>query len=153
MLKHIEIFKKDRPSPAEAINNVYKLPSIEPETIYLHGAASSPTKSNWLKVIRNGSYLLWPLVNIKMSTSISQSQKKPKKGTCAPNGKDCDPPRPNNPPEPLLQEESTSVQTPIPKKKEFFIKIYSSKNTMYTDQTGKFPHLSSQGNNYQMIIH
>ena len=24
ILKHIEIFKKDRPSPAEAINNVYK---------------------------------------------------------------------------------------------------------------------------------
>ena len=24
---------------------------------------------------------------------------------------------------------------------------------MYTDQTGKFPHSSSQGRNYQMIIH
>ena len=24
---------------------------------------------------------------------------------------------------------------------------------MYTDQTGKFPHSSSQGSNYQVIIH
>ena len=24
---------------------------------------------------------------------------------------------------------------------------------MYTDQTGKFPHASSRGNNYQMVIH
>ena len=24
---------------------------------------------------------------------------------------------------------------------------------MYTDQTGKYPHYSSRGNNYQMIIH
>jgi len=24
---------------------------------------------------------------------------------------------------------------------------------MFNDQTGKFPHASSQGNNYQMIVH
>ena len=65
MLKHIKIFKKDRPSPSEAINNVYKLPSIEPEIRYLHGAAGFPTKATWLKAIRNGSYLSWPLFNIK----------------------------------------------------------------------------------------
>ena len=45
MLKHIEIFKKGRPSPAEAINNVYELPSIEPAIRYLHGAAGFPTKA------------------------------------------------------------------------------------------------------------
>ena len=50
-------------------------------------------------------------------------------------------------------EEATSVQTPIPKKKDIFIKIYSPKNTMYTDQTGKFPYSSSRGNNYHRIIH
>ena len=50
-------------------------------------------------------------------------------------------------------EEATPVQTPIPKKKEIFISIYSPKNTMYTGQTGKFPHASIRGNNYQMVIH
>ena len=100
MFKHIEIFKKDRPSSAEEINNVYELPSIEPAIIYLHGAAGFPTKATWLKAICNGSYLSWPLVNIKNSTSIYQSKKKPKKGTCTPTGKECDPRRPNNPPEP-----------------------------------------------------
>ena len=57
MLKHIEVFKKDRPSPSKAINNVYELPSTEPAIRYLHGAASFPTKATWLKDIRNGSYL------------------------------------------------------------------------------------------------
>ena len=57
MLKHIEIFKNDRPYPAEAINNVYDLPSIKPAIRYLHGAAGFPTKVTWLKAIRNGSYL------------------------------------------------------------------------------------------------
>ena len=39
------------------------------------------------------------------------------------------------------------------KKKEIFIAIYSPRKTIYTDQTGKFPHFSSLGRNYQMIIH
>ena len=103
MIKHIQIFKKDRPSPAEAINNVYELPSIEPAIRYLHGAAGFPTKETWLKAICNRSYISWTLVNIKIPTRISQSQKKPKKGTCTPNSKECDPPRPNNPTEHLLQ--------------------------------------------------
>ena len=65
MLKHIDIFKKDRPAPTDAINNVYKLPSIEPAIRYLHGAAGFPTKETWLGSIRNRSCLSWPLINIK----------------------------------------------------------------------------------------
>ena len=42
---------------------------------------------------------------------------------------------------------------PIPKRKEIFIALYKTRYTIYTDQTGKFPHTSSRGNNYQMIIH
>ena len=57
MLKHIEIFKKYIPYPSKDINNVFKLPSIEPEISYLHGAANFPTKATWLKAIRNVSYL------------------------------------------------------------------------------------------------
>ena len=103
ILKHIEVFKKDRPPPSEAINNVYELPSIEPAIRYLHGAAGFPTKATWIKAIRNGSYLSWPPVNIKMSTSTSKSQRKPKKGTCAPKYKDCDPPKTTDPPKAKLQ--------------------------------------------------
>ena len=88
-----------------------------------------------------------------MSTSISQSQKKPRKGTCAPNNKECDPTRPNNPPETLLQSNQHLYKHPILNKKDMFITIYSPKNTMYTHQTGKLTHSSSRGYNYQMTIH
>ena len=80
MLKHIEIFKKYRPSPAEAINNVYELPSIKPAIRYLHGAARFPTKANWLKAIRNGGYLSWPLVNIKNVNKHFPESEKTQKG-------------------------------------------------------------------------
>ena len=53
----------NRPA-AETIQNVYKLPSIESAVRYLHAAAGFPTKATWLKSIRNGNYLTWPLITI-----------------------------------------------------------------------------------------
>ena len=80
MLEHIEAFKTDRPSPLEAINNVYELTSIEPEIRYLHGAAGFPTKSTRLKAIRNGGYLLWPLVNVKNVNKLFPEPEETQKG-------------------------------------------------------------------------
>ena len=48
-------------------------------------------------------------------------------------------------------EEST--EPPILRKKEIFIAVYSPRDTMHTNQTGKLPHSSIRGSNYQMIIH
>ena len=42
---------------------------------------------------------------------------------------------------------------PIPKRKDIFIALYKIRDTIYMDQTGKFLHTSSRGNNYQMVIH
>ena len=36
--------------------------------------------------------------------------------------------------------------TPADKKRDVFINVYEPKGTMYTDQTGKFPHRSIRGN-------
>ena len=36
---------------------------------------------------------------------------------------------------------------PIPKRKEIFIALYKTRDTIYTDQTGKFSHTCSRGNN------
>jgi len=63
MLEHIELFS--RPNPHEAINNVYELPSIKKAVRYLHSAAGFPTKATWLRSIRAGNYLSWPLINVK----------------------------------------------------------------------------------------
>ena len=64
MLGHINALR-DRPPPSHAINHVYKLPSVEPAIRYLHGAAGFPTKYTWLKAIRKGNFLSWPLINVK----------------------------------------------------------------------------------------
>jgi len=49
----------------EYLHNLYKLPSVEPTIRYLHGAGGFPTKTSWLKAIRKGNYISWPLISLK----------------------------------------------------------------------------------------
>ena len=42
-------------------------------------------------------------------------------------------------------------QDQIKKEHDIFIKIVDLKETLYTDQTGKFPYISSRGNRYVMV--
>ena len=51
-----------------------------------------------------------------------------------------------------FQGENTKDKKPIKKENDILIEVYDPKETMYTDQTGKFPHVSSQGNRYMMVI-
>ena len=64
MLGNIDTMR-NHPPPTQAINHVYKLPSVEPAICYLHGAAGFPTKATWLKSIMKGNFLSWLLINIK----------------------------------------------------------------------------------------
>ncbi|KAL7478346.1 LOW QUALITY PROTEIN: hypothetical protein ACHAW6_006995, partial [Cyclotella cf. meneghiniana] len=50
-----------RPEQAEAINNVYELPSTEKAIRYLHAAAGFPSRATWIKAIRAGNYNSWPM--------------------------------------------------------------------------------------------
>ena len=82
MLEHIDLFNNDpaRPSAAEAIHNVYELPSIERTIRYLHAAAGFPTKATWIKSIRNGNYLTWPLITVKIFNKYFLESEENQKG-------------------------------------------------------------------------
>ena len=45
------------------------------------------------------------------------------------------------------------VSAYIEEKKDIFVAIYTPRDTIYANQTGKFPHASSLGYNYKMTIH
>ena len=51
-----------------------------------------------------------------------------------------------------FQGEDTKDTKPIKKENYILIEVYSPKETMYTDQTGNFPHVSSQENRYMMLL-
>ena len=45
------------------------------------------------------------------------------------------------------------IHVALSKQKDIFISLYNPHDTIYTNQTGKFPHASSRGYHYQMIVH
>ena len=138
--------KASRERDPEAINNVYELPSSEQSIRYLHGAAGFPTKTTWLKAIRRGNYDTWPLINVKnVHKHFPESEetqhghmRNQRQGVRSTKQRESEPEDP---------------AAPVPKHNEVFIRVYNTQNTLFTDQTGKFPQLSSLGNRYQMILY
>lgn len=52
----------------EYLHYIYELPSIRHTICYIHAAAGYPVKATWLKAIRNGNYITWPLVTVATVT-------------------------------------------------------------------------------------
>jgi len=142
----------------EHINNVYELPSIEQTVRYLHAAAGHPTKHTWMKAIARGNYNSWPLINVRnVRKYFPESEETPlghmrgaRQGVCStcPSvfstlGEESEPPH-------ILA---------IEMKGDIYIKIYKLgqeerlSNTMFSDQTGEFPFVSSRNNKFIMIVH
>ena len=40
----------------------------------------------------------------------------------------------------------------LTRERDIYIDVYKTKEMMYTNQTGKFPGISSQGNKYIMVL-
>ena len=131
----------------ESISNVYDLPSTQQTIRYLHAAAGFPTKATWLKRIQN--YQTWPMVNVKnVNKYFPESEetqqghmKNQRQGVRSTKIKLKD------------TDEEEQPQIALPKKNDILISTYDTQETMYTDQTGKFPFISSRGNKYMMVLY
>eukprot|EP00804_Cyclotella_cryptica_P001037 CCRYP_008358-RA/>CCRYP_008358-RA protein AED:0.67 eAED:0.67 QI:0/0/0/0.5/1/1/2/0/762 len=130
----------------DTLANVYELPSIAQAVRYLHGAAGFPTKSTWLAAIRNGNYSTWPLINIKNVTKHFPESEETQQGHMRGQRQGVRSTRPISPSSPRLS-------TPAPlidHTEDILVNVHDN---LYSDQTGKFPHISSRGNKYQMILY
>ena len=135
---------------ANTIYNVYELPSIEQSIRYLHAAAGFPTKATWLKAIRRGNYNTWPLVNVKNVNKHFPESEETQQGHMRTQRQGVRSTKIKI----KLEDEQNENDPPPPTKQNYIIvNTYDTHDTMFTDQTGKFPHLSSRGNRYQMILY
>ncbi len=106
-------------------------------------------EETWLKAVQRGNYNSWPLINVMNVACYFLKSEEMQKGHISGQGHgvrstkkktfDVFPDFPTSPP-----HES---------KKDIFIHIYKLKKTMYSDQMGQFPQVSSLGNKYIMVIH
>ena len=109
MLEHLTVFMQDRPLPQETINNLYELPNIETAVRYLHVAAYFPTKRTWIKTIRKGNYLSWPLINVKNVNKFFLKSEKHKKDIRGANARACNPPKLPLVPDTVETKENSAV--------------------------------------------
>eukprot|EP00804_Cyclotella_cryptica_P006783 CCRYP_019522-RA/>CCRYP_019522-RA protein AED:0.43 eAED:0.43 QI:0/0/0/1/0/0/2/0/364 len=121
------------------------MPLIEQSIRYLHAAAAFPTKSTWLAAIRKGNYSTWPLITVKNVHKYFPQSEETQQGHMRNQRQGT-----RSTKQALPQAEPC---TPLPQLHDIFIRTYDTHSTLYTDQTGKFPHLSSKGNRYQMILY
>eukprot|EP00804_Cyclotella_cryptica_P024344 CCRYP_015312-RA/>CCRYP_015312-RA protein AED:0.46 eAED:0.67 QI:0/0/0/1/0.5/0.33/3/0/382 len=132
-----------------SILNVYELPSIQQTIRYLHAAAGFPTKTTWMAAIRRGNYDTWPLVTVaNIHKHFPQSEetqqghmRSQRQGVRSTKTTRHAPPTTPTHTAPSLPHHN------------IFVKTYDTRDTVYSDQTGQFPHVSSRGYRYQMILY
>jgi len=145
MAKLWTISATDNSKKREEVNNVYSLPSI-PQTIrYLHAAAGFPVKETWLDAIKAGNYVTWPgLTTTAVRKHFPDSDetqqghmKKQRQGVRSTK-------------EIIGGTQSETLTSK--KMHDVYIKVHNVTETMYTDQTGRFPATSTRGNQYIMVL-
>jgi hypothetical protein len=116
---------------------------------YLHAACFSPVKSTWIAAIKNGNLTSWPGLTeraVEMYLSKSSATVEDYSNQQRMNARST-----------KIKEEIESVTTD--KDLDYGINtncIYAAKiyaGQIYTDQTGRFPVISSEGNKYIMVLY
>eukprot|EP00804_Cyclotella_cryptica_P028441 CCRYP_014211-RB/>CCRYP_014211-RB protein AED:0.26 eAED:0.26 QI:0/0/0/1/0.33/0.25/4/0/726 len=121
-------------------NSVYDLPSTEQAIKWMHAVCGYPVKSTWLKAIKAGNFVGWPLLT---EANVKKYYPRPQKPQGAP--------QPNAEERQAFQE-SLSNQLRGKKVKDVFVNVYDVRETVFTDQTGQFPTRSQSGNKYVMVL-
>ena len=143
------------PCPREHINNVYELPSIEQAVRYLHVAAGHPTKHTWLKAIARGNYNSWLLINVRNVRKHFPESEETQLGHMRGARQNVRSTRPSGF-DTLGEDSEPPSIAAIEKKGDIYIKVYKLgqegrlSNTMFSDQTGEFPFISSRGQGQQV---
>jgi hypothetical protein len=134
----------------EYIHYVYKLPSIE-TVQYLHAAAGHPPKDTWVKAVRHGNYYSWPLINTKNLRKYFPESEKTQLGHMQGQWQGV---RLTCPKQPVNISPNPSIE----KKHNIYVHIYKLNQedclmaTIYANQTGDFPYISSRCNRSIMLM-
>ena len=137
---------RKRREKLEKANSVYDLPSTEEAIKWMHATCGYPVKSTWLKAIKAGNYIGWPLLNERNVKKYYPETVETPKGHLNQTRKG----KRSTKEKPLEECDTTELQGK--KKKDVYIKVYNVRETIFSDQTGKFPTRSKSGNKYIMVM-
>ena len=128
----------------EKANSVYDLPSTEQGIKWMHAVCGYPVKSTWLKAIAAGNFIGWPLLNVQNVKKYYPETTETPKGHLNQTRKNVR----------STKEFETSDGTTLKGKKlrDIGIHVYNVRETIFLDQTGKFPKRSQRGYKYIMVM-
>eukprot|EP00804_Cyclotella_cryptica_P009107 CCRYP_003191-RB/>CCRYP_003191-RB protein AED:0.38 eAED:0.33 QI:0/-1/0/1/-1/1/1/0/471 len=128
-------------------NSIYDLPSTKQATKWLYAVCGYPVKSTWTKAIKASNFHGWPLLTAKHVLKYYPETVKTPKGHLNQTRKNVCSTKPKHP-----FEELHSTKLHGKKERNIYTKVYDTRETTFTDQTGKFPTRSQAGNQYVMIM-
>jgi hypothetical protein len=114
----------------------------------MHAVCGYPVKSTWLKAIKAGNYVGWPMLNERNVQKYYPETIKTAKGHLNQTRKNVRSTKAKSAP---LETCDTS-QLHGKKVRDVYTETYMVRETMFSDQTGQFPTRSQRGNKYIMVM-
>ncbi|KAL7474759.1 hypothetical protein ACHAW6_005919, partial [Cyclotella cf. meneghiniana] len=129
-------------------NSVYDLPSIEQAIRWMHAVCGYPVKSTWLKAVKAGNFIGWPLLTEKNITKYFPDTPEVQQGHMAQTRKHVRSTKRSS------KAFASPNVAPLQGKKErdLYTTVYDVRETTFSDQTGRFPTQSQRGNKYVMVM-
>jgi hypothetical protein len=126
-------------------NSIYDLPSMEQAIKWMHAVCGYPVKLTWLKAIKSGNYIGWPMLTERNNyPETSETPKGHMNQTCK-NVRSTKAKR-----TPL--ETCDTLQLHSKKVRDIYMTMYDVRKTMFLDQTGQFLTCLQSGNKYIMVL-
>ena len=122
-------------------NSVYDLPSTEQAIKWMHAVCGYPVKSTWMKAIKAGNFIGWPLLTEKNVQKYYPETDETIKGHMNQTRKNVR----STKPKPKPFEEANTNLMRGKKIQDIYTKVYDARETIFSDQTGKFPTQSQRG--------
>jgi hypothetical protein len=141
--------KKSVTDKLRQANSVYDLPLVEQVIKWMHAVCGYPVKSTWIKAVKAGNFVGWPLLTEKNIAKYYPETEETPKGHMNQTCKNVRSTKPKRQP---LEVCHTAASLRGRKVQDVYVKTYDVRETIFSDQTGKFPTQSQRGNKYDMVL-
>jgi hypothetical protein len=134
------------PLADEVAMNVYELPSTKEVIRFQHAALGFPTKATLLAAIRHKNLITFPGMTTENVNKFFPESDETQKGHMKQTKQGVRSTK--------VIDEDVLLTKPTPgiKYKDAYLRVFdTTKKTMYTDQTGRFPITSAKGHKYTMV--
>ncbi len=129
-------------------NSIYDLPSTEQAIKWVHAVCGYPVKLTWLKAIKVGNYIGWPMLTERNVNKYYPETSETPKGHMNQRRKNVRSTKAKQTP----LETCDTLQLHSKKVRDIYTTMYDIRKTMFLDQTGQFPTRLQSGNKYIMVL-